>query len=75
MHGLPGDAIDGAMLMSDGTVVVWQDSTVRAFAEGLGNPPLVHTPDALINPPAYAPSVRLLPTADERAMWVVQIGA
>ena len=74
-HGLPRDAIDGATLLSDGTVVVWQQGTVRAFPQGLGNPPVVHTPAELVNPSWAAPAVQVMPTADERALWVVQSGS
>lgn len=73
-HGLPGDAIGGATILRDGTVVVWQDGTVRAMADGLAEPTLVHTPDPLLRPPDMAPSVFVVPDADERGLWVVQPG-
>lgn len=74
-HGLTGDAIGGGAITQDGTIIVWQDDTVNVFVDGLDAPPLAHTPEEMINPPDAAPSLRVVPTSDGEAMWVVQIGA
>lgn len=74
-HGLSSDAISGALVTPDGAIVVWQDDTVRVFTDQLDEPSLTYTPDEMINPAGAAPSLRVLPTSDGRALWVVQIGA
>ncbi len=74
-HGLPGDAISGALVTADGAIVVWQDDTVRVFADRLDEPDFAYTPEELINPAGAAPALRVLPTGDGRALWVVQIGS
>lgn len=74
-HGLAGDALGGGLILADGTVVIWQDDTVRAFADGLGRATFEHVPDTLINPPGAAPSLRVVPSVDGDALWVVQIGS
>lgn len=74
-HGLSGDAISGALVTADGTIVVWQDDTVRLFTDRLDEPDFAYTPEELINPAGTAPALRVLPTADGQALWVVQIGS
>lgn len=74
-HGLPGDAISGALVTPEGGIVVWQDDTVRMFTDRIDEPDFVYTPDAMINPAGMAPALRVLPTPDGRTLWVVQVGS
>ncbi len=73
-HGLTGDAISGALVADDGTIVVWQDDTVRVFPDRLDEPSLAYTSERMLDTPGAAPALRVLPTGDSRALWVVQVG-
>ena len=73
-HGLSGDAISGAWVAADGMIVVWQDDTVRVFPDRLDESSFVYASERMLDTPGAAPALRVLPTGDDRTLWVVQVG-
>lgn len=74
-RGLSRDALGGGLILADGTVVIWQNDTVRAFTADLSSATLEYVPETLLNPPGTAPSLRVLPSPNGDALWVVQVGS
>jgi hypothetical protein len=65
---------DGATVLSDGTLVVWQDHTVRAYVDGFDEPPMVHEVEDTGESFELIPPLRVIASVDEAALWVVQVG-
>lgn len=70
-HGLPGHSIDGAVITGRGETIVWQNGVARVLSVGssreIGPHPVRQIPEA-------APALRVVPTPDGGAAWLVQVG-